>query len=234
MNKIITALKYFQDQTNSKNSTTQQIADKASGKENEKGSNRESESRPRTSRGKRKARKKSGNGGNSALGFHSNVHNHSLIHNIEGMKNPHNRSVNIAVDSPRSKKRKAQKGRVSPNTFAIYHQRHPSGLVNHHKNTSLEQERLANICKSRPKSAKLKKKCPKTGERSKKGSSNRQGNQSFVKSGFHHNFVDASLIEDESFDRDEKSLKFMKKHAGIKKMSAKLKNAEAKRQSNSK
>lgn len=84
------------------------------------------------------------------------------------MKNQHNRSVNVTTDSPRSKKRKINKGRVSPNTLAINHQRHPSALVegmNPKNNSSLEAE-LALLRKGRPRSAKLKKKY-KNGEKGK-------------------------------------------------------------------
>jgi len=87
------------------------------------------------------------------------------------LKNPHNRSVNIASDSPRVKKRRIRKGRVSPNTFAVNHQKkHPGGVfghIHHSKRVSLEQEELALLAKSRPKSAKLKRKINCTADRRK-------------------------------------------------------------------
>ena len=93
-----------------------------------------------------------------------------MIHNIENLKNPHNRSVNIVNDSPRVKKRRFRKGRVSPNTFIVNNQKYPGGVINHihhSKRVSLEQEELALHARSRPKSAKLKKKNAKNAEKSK-------------------------------------------------------------------
>lgn len=251
MNKILNALKFFKDQTNnSKNSSglvgglnEKDDQDKNKEKENvcdkemNNSSSREPESRPRTSRCKKssKTRKKSGNsgGGNSALGFHSKLPLHPLLQQIDHFKNPHNRSVNIVGDSPRSKKRKVQKGRVSPNTFAIHHQRHGSGVmhaVHHSKNASLEQEKLALLSKGRPRSAKLKRKVAKPGEKSKKSSINRQANNSYVKNGVTtHSLLDSSLIMEEgSYDKEDKNfLRFMKKHtANIKKVNTKLKAPE--------
>lgn len=248
MNKILNALKFFKDQTNnSKNSSglvgnfnEKEEPDKNKEKENlcEKERNNSSSREPKsTSRCKKtsKNRKKSGNsgGGNSALGFHSKLPLHPLLQQIDHFKNPHNRSVNIVGDSPRSKKRKIQKGRVSPNTFAIHHQRHGSGAmhaVHHSKNASLEQEKLALLSKGRPRSAKLKRKVAKPGEKSKKNSVNRQANNSYVKNGVTtHSFLDSSLVMEEgSYDKEDKNfLRFMKKHtANIKKENTKLKAPE--------
>ena len=110
--------------------------DKSRDKEKDKTTapNTDQESRPRTSRWKRsgKNRRKSGTssgGGNSALGFHSNLQNHPLLQNIDNLKTQHNRSVNVTTNSPRAKKKKISKGRVSPNTLAINHQRHPSAAI---------------------------------------------------------------------------------------------------------
>lgn len=254
MNKILTALRFFKEQTNNaKNSGTFQIK-KSNRKESHKHSKEKeniqekdraptaegSESRPRTSRGKRgsKARKKSGpsGGGNSALGFHSSLAQNPLLQsNIENSKHTHNRSVNVAVDSPRTKKKKAQKGRVSPNTFTVNHTRHPSAVaqhVNHAKNTSMEAEKLSLLGKNRPKSAKLRKKVTKSGERGKKGVSNRQSAQASMKNGLtSHNFLDSSIMEDNSFDNNDKVWKkFMKKsNCLIRKANNKLKAADAAR-----
>lgn len=245
MNKILTALRFFKDHTNTNNSPVITKNDKDQEKENNEKENiqdrdrtasggKDSESRPRTARCKRasKNRRKSGNssGGHSALGFHSNLQNHPLLHNIETYKNPHNRSVNVAPDSSRIvKKRKISKGRVSPNAFAIRHQRHPSGPMNHiHnvKNTSLDKDKIS-VLKSRPRSAKLKKKSAK-GERSKKNSVNRLANNSFAKGSMTaHGFMDHSILkEDPSFDNDDRTLmRFMKKHnCNIKKTNTKLKS----------
>lgn len=173
MNKILTALKYFNEKNkNQKDESILNTSDIVNTKpikqtdENEKVTPiKDGESRPKTSRKKRhsKNRKKSGNsngGNNSALGFHSHLKNNPLIHNIENLKNPHNRSVNIANDSPKLKKRKNRKGRVSPNNFAInYQKRYPAGMMNqihHSKRVSLDHEELAFIARSRPKSAKQK------------------------------------------------------------------------------
>ena len=180
MNKILTALKFFKDHADkNKNSSgvpSQKTQKKDSSmiiknkenindKDRSHNTSKEPESRPRTSRGrKNKNRRKSGgsSGGNSALGFHSNLPNHPLLqNNIDNSKHIHNRSVNVVPDSPRSKKRKFPKGRVSPNTFAVHHQRHPSAALNqgnHLRNASLEAEKIALIAKGRPRSAKLKKK----------------------------------------------------------------------------
>ena len=174
MNKILTALKFFNEKNN-QNDMKNQNSNEEPEKEKANSPTKEGESRPRTSRCKRSAkqRKKSGNsncGNNSALGFHSNIQNHPLIHNIENLKNPHNRSVNIVSDSPRVKKRKIRKGRVSPNTFIVNNQKYPNGVMNqihHSKRVSLEQEELALLARSRPKSAKLKKKNGKSNDKSK-------------------------------------------------------------------
>ena len=244
MNKILTALRFFKDNTNTKNSSgimnnkdqEKEANDKENMQERERtgSAGKDSESRPITSRSKRssKNRRKTGNssGGHSALGFHSNLQNHPLLHNIDNLKNPHNRSVNVVSDSPRiARKRKIQKGRVSPNTFAVNHQRHPSGVMNHishTKNTSLDKEKNSILNKSRPRSAKLKKKSAK-GERSKKNSMNRHSNNSFVKGSMTaHGFMEHSILkEDPSFDKDDRTLiRFMKKHnCNIKKTNAKLK-----------
>jgi len=95
-------------------------------------------SRPRTSRGNRPSSKVgrrgdgTGVGGHSAMGFHSNTKQHHLLYNnIENSKVVHHRSVNEALDSPRSKKRKNNKGRISPNTFIVHHQRQPSAALKH-------------------------------------------------------------------------------------------------------
>lgn len=126
MNKIMTALKFFKDHSNQNNHLSQSKKkekprdssnlkrDKENIADKNMSSNKESESRPRTSRGKRagKVRRKSGasSGGHSALGFHSNLQNHPLLQNLDNHKNAHNRSVNVVPDSPRTKKRKTCKG----------------------------------------------------------------------------------------------------------------------------
>lgn len=208
MNKILTALKYFNDKNNKvyKDDNILNTSDVVNTKpvvtteDNDKDSPlKESESRPKSSRRKRssKQRKKSGNsngGNNSALGFHPNVKHNPLVHNIENLKNPHNRSVNIVSDSPKVKKRKVRKGRVSPNNFAVnYTRKYPQNQpgIHHSKRVSLDQEELAMISRSRPKSAKQKKKLHKA-KISK---------------------INNSFAGCESYDKEEKSLvKFMKKH----------------------
>lgn len=104
----------------------------------------------------------------------------------------------MASDSPKLKKRKGRKSRVSPNNFAInYQKRYPPGMMNqihHSKRVSLEHEDLTLISKSRPKSAKQKKKIAKAASKISKLPVN-------------------SFMGGESFDKDDKSLsKFMKKH----------------------
>lgn len=243
MSKIMTALKFFKEHTNTNTNNSTGIVnknDKDQEKENHHerertgSAGKDSESRPRTSRTKRgsKNRRKSGNssGGHSALGFHSNLQNYPLIHNIDTFKNPHNRSVNVAPESPRiARKRKMNKDKISPNTFAIHHQRHPSGInsnAHHTKNSSMEQEKNSLLNKSRPRSVKLKKKPVKV-ERSKKSSMNRIPNNSFAKGSITaHGFVDSSILkENPSFDKDDQTLiRFMKKHScNIKKTNEKLK-----------
>lgn len=136
--------------------------------------NSQQPSRPRTSRGNRPSSKvgRSGptGGGNSAIGFHSNIPNHHLLYNNLDNMPLHNRSVNEVIESPRSKKRKLSKGRISPNTFAPHHQRQPSAIIkqqNPQRNSSLEGEQIKLNDKSRPHSAKLKKKNNKSAERGK-------------------------------------------------------------------
>lgn len=158
--------------------TASRSANKTKELNNESGdnttANSQQPSRPRTSRGNRPSSKvgRSGpsGGGNSAIGFHSNVPNHHLLYNNIDNLPLHNRSVNEAVESPRSKKRKLSKGRISPNTFAPHHQRQPSAIIkqqNPQRNSSLEGEQLKLNDKSRPHSAKLKKKNNKSAERGK-------------------------------------------------------------------
>jgi hypothetical protein len=246
MNKIMTALKFFKEHTNTTTNNSTGIVNNKNDKEHEKENHhdrertgsavKDSENRPRTSRTKRgsKNRRKSGNssGGHSALGFHSNLQNYPLIHNIDTFKNPHNRSVNVAPESPRiARKRKINKDKVSPNAFAIHHQRQPSRInnntnTNHTKNSSMDQEKNCILNKSRPRSVKLKKKPVKV-ERSKKNSINRIPNNSFVKGSMTaHGFMDSSILkENPSFDKDDQTLiRFMKKHScNIKKTNEKLK-----------
>lgn len=186
MEKILNELKYFKEHINaSKNNFNvkqskkegQSIHKKGKESNNESGdnttANSQQPSRPRTSRGNRPSSKvnRSGpsGGGNSAIGFHSNMPNHHLLYNNIDNMPLHNRSVNEGVESPRSKKRKLSKGRISPNTFAPHHQRQPSAIIkqqNPQRNSSLEGEQLKLNDKSRPHSAKLKKK-NKSAERGK-------------------------------------------------------------------
>jgi len=244
MSKILTALRFFKDQANgSKNSSGhQKRSDKKENntnirnKENENDKGRDSvlskehESRPRTSRGKRgsKNRRKSGgeSGGYSALGFHSNLPHQLLYNNIEHTKNIHNRSVNVGADSPREKKRKISKGRVSPNTFIVHHKHQNSGYqkASHIKNASLEAEKIALLNKTRPKSAKQKKKSVKTGDRSKKPSGHRHNSSVYSKGDVpSYAIIDNTLFaEDISYDKEEKALKkFMKKN-NLRKAAAKI------------
>lgn len=155
----------------------QSITKKGKESNNESGdnttANSQQPSRPRTSRGNRPSSKvgRSGpsGGGNSAIGFHSNLPNHHLLYNNIDNMPLHNRSVNEGIESPRSKKRKLSKGRISPNTFAPHHQRQPSAIIkqqNPQRNSSLEGEQIKLNDKSRPHSAKLKKK-NKSAERGK-------------------------------------------------------------------
>lgn len=234
-NTILTALKFFKDQNQSRSSAgnrrseknIEKVKEKAKeGKidENEPNEVKEgddTESRPRTSRGKRgSAHRKRSGGGNSALGFQSKQPQNSLFNGIENIKNLHNRSVNVVPDSPRGKKRKTNKGRISVNTFAAYQQKHQAGIiinkVSHTKNTSLEAEKLSMMNKSRPKSAKSKKEIvSKTaGERSKKSSVNRHHNNSVLsKLEFPHQkgLENSFLMGDKSFDRNDKAFqKFIK------------------------
>lgn len=192
MDKIINDLKYFKEHINaSKKSVANKVVKKESNpsqkktKEpiNESGDNTtapsQQASRPRTSRGNRPSSKINkrgeGSGGNSAMGFHSNVPHHLLYNNLD--KPLHNRSVNEGGDSPRSRKRKLSKGRISPNTFVGHHQRQPSAIIKHKnpkRNTSLENDKMAVFNKNRPQSANIKKKHGKSAERMKKSALNRQ------------------------------------------------------------
>lgn len=137
MNKILTALKFFKDHTNNMKTTSnhhkrsdKKEASKIKEKENvnDKGRDsvmsKEGEIRPRTSRGKRsvKQRRRSGSKNNSALGFHSKMPHHLLNHGVD-VKGQHNRSVNIANDSPRTKSKRKINDRISPNMFAPSHQK---------------------------------------------------------------------------------------------------------------
>ena len=202
MDKILTELKYFKDhiQANkghngskkSGNKDPQSKSRKNKESNNESGDNTTAPSRqasrPRTSRGNRSSSKvarrttESNEGGHSAMGFQSNKPQHHLLYsNIDNPKHLHNRSLNEVADSPRTKKRKMIKGRMSPNTFLGNHQRHPSAMMNpNSQNTkgkmNLENAKMALLAKNRPQSAKLKKKNVK-GDRSKKGSANRQRGQ---------------------------------------------------------
>ena len=87
---------------------------------------------------------------------------------------------------------------MSPNNFAInYQKRYPAAMPNqihHSKRVSLDHEDLTLISKSRPKSAKQKKKIGKAASKISKLPVN-------------------SFMGGESFDKDDKGLsKFMKKH----------------------
>lgn len=232
MNKILTALKFFKDHTNNlkasggqhKRSDKKESQTKPKDKENQNEKGRDSalskdgESRPRTSRGKRaKQRRKSGSNNNSALGFHSKLPHHILNQGGDG-KNHHNRSVNIAGESPRSKSKRKLKDRISPNMM----------VATQNKNVSIEAEKLAILNKSRPRSAKLKKKGTKTAERSKKGSATRHNNSMIAKPDFYpNNMPDGNMIfEDPSFDQDDRNLKiFAKKHPNMPKMQSKVKTS---------
>jgi len=146
MDKIINDLKYFKEhiQGSKKNVGSKNYKKDVSGSLKRKGKEAAPESgdnttapsqqvsRPRTSRGNRtssKASRREGAGGSSAIGFHSNLPQHHLLYNnIENSKIAHHKSVNEALDSPRSKRRKHSKGKISPNSFIVHHQRQPTAL----------------------------------------------------------------------------------------------------------
>lgn len=210
MSKILTALKFFKEHNNNLKPTSSQHKRGEKNKENvaEKGrdsaqSNKNDESRPRTSRDKRASkRRKSGSNNNSAMGFYAKMPHSHLAHMGEDNKNIHNRSVNIPNDSPWSKSKRKLKNRISPNVFA----------QNNQKNVSLEAEKIAMLNKSRPKSAKSKvKKGPKTViDRSKKMTHHRHNNSMHAKPDFYPSGVQngvgdgAIVFDDASFDKDEK------------------------------
>lgn len=261
MEKILSELKYFKDHiqaSKAANSNSKTVKKEHSQNKkakdtnnNESGDNTtapsQQASRPRTSRGNRPNSKvarrtaNSSEGGHSAMGFHSNLPQHHLLYNnIDNPKHLHNRSLNEVVDSPRTKKRKMIKGRISPNTFVANHQRHPSAMMNGMNNKgkiNLENAKMALLSKTRPQSAKLKKKNPKA-ERSKKSSVQRQRLQDendallkftnqpippYFKDNLNsHNIIENSLFKNErnSFDRDEiYRNKLIKKNLGVAKKS---------------
>ena len=131
-------------------------------------------SRPRTSRGNRpksKVERREANGGNSAMGFHSNKPQQLFYKNIANSQGIHHRSVNEGLDSPGTKKRKHNKGRISPSPFIGHHQRQPSAVIKSNKlkrNTSTSNEKNGFARKNRPQSANLKKKGRKSADRLKK------------------------------------------------------------------
>jgi len=148
MDKILHDLKYFKEHINASKKSVNMRASKKETNTNQPKKGKESviesgdnttapsqqASRPRTSRGNRPSskvgRRETSGGGHSAMGFHSNIPNHHLLYNnIEQSRPMHNRSVNESGDSPRSKKRKLSKGRISPNTFISHHQRQPSAVI---------------------------------------------------------------------------------------------------------
>jgi hypothetical protein len=263
MDKILTELKYFKDHIQASkghHNTSKKSANKegqATGKKNKEANNESGDnttapsqqaSRPRTSRGNRPsskvARRTAGSnegGGHSAMGFHSNKPNHHLLYNnIDNPKHLHNRSLNEVIDSPRTKKRKLIKGRMSPNMLVGNHQRHPSALMNQSNQKgkmNLENAKMELLAKSRPQSAKLKKKAVK-GDRSKKGSAQRQRLQEendavikftnqpipsyFKNSENSHNLIENHMFKNDgnSFDRDDVyRSKLIKKNLGVAKKS---------------
>lgn len=140
MDKILNELKHFKEHISTSKKNIGNKQNKKS-KENiiESGDNTaatsQQPSRPRTSRGTRPSSKVGkrgeGSGGHSAMGFHSNMPHHLLYNNIDNAKHIHNRSVNEGIESPRSKKRRLSKGRISPNMFVGHHQRQPSAAMKH-------------------------------------------------------------------------------------------------------
>lgn len=266
MDKIISDLKYFKEHINNskkvggtkgakKSVNTSAVSRKGKDSNIESGDNTtapsQQASRPRTSRGNRPSSKVGkrgeGSGGNSAMGFHSNMPNHHLFYNNVGDTSKlHNKSANEAIDSPRSKvtlSRQA-KGRISPSTFLKNHHRQPSAAtkqINHKRNPSLEAEKMALINKNRPQSANLKKKHGKSAERLKKKAIARQRIQDIQDSSFKNNsklvnyskdgpisksMIDNNILTDgNSFDHEEiLRYKLMKKNLGI------AKNGEVKLQ----
>jgi hypothetical protein len=151
MGKIISDLKYFKEhfdnskkivgvKNTKKNVNTANVNKRGKDVAVESGDNTtapsQQASRPRTSRGTRTnskiAKKADNSGGNSAMGFHSNMpQRHLLYNNMGEVDNVHNRSVNenFDCDLKQISVPKQSKGRTSPNNLIANNQRHPSAVI---------------------------------------------------------------------------------------------------------